>query len=62
MNKTSSTRVTVHENPLTAGVSFRVNKTSYERIVSSISGSWPQWKKELCNNELIISKNSKKLD
>lgn len=62
MSKTNSTKITVHENSLTDGVSYRVNKTSYERIVKSISGSWPQWKKELCNNELIISKNSKKLD
>ena len=38
-----------------------LNKKSYKEIIKNIKNSWPQWKKELCNNELIISKNSKKL-
>lgn len=37
-----------------------ITKTSYERIASSIS-TWPQWKKNLCNQELIVSVKAKKI-
>ena len=39
-----------------------INQTDYEKIIKSIDNSWPRWKKELCNNELIISIHSKKLN
>lgn len=42
-------------------VKCKVSKTSYDKIVSSINSTWPQWKKNLCNQELIVSVNSKKL-
>ena len=38
----------------------RITKTSYEEISKSIS-TWPQWKKNLCNQELIISVKAKKI-
>ncbi len=62
MNKSFDSKVIVRGNKTTKDVSYRVNKSAYERIVKSINSSWPQWKKELCNNELIISANSRKLD
>lgn len=39
-----------------------VNKESYEKIKRNIEATWPAWKKKLCNETLLISKNSKKLD
>ena len=39
---------------------IRITKTSYEAIARSIK-DWPQWKKNLCNQELIISVNAKKI-
>jgi len=41
-------------------VKSKITKTSYEKIAKSIS-TWPQWKKNLCNEELIISVRSKKI-
>ena len=38
----------------------RITKTSYEAIAKSIS-TWPQWKKNLCNQELIVSVKAKKI-
>mgnify|MGYP001222728081 CR=1 FL=1 len=38
----------------------RITKTSYEEIAKSIK-DWPQWKKNLCNQELIVSVNAKKI-
>lgn len=38
----------------------KITKTSYERIAESIS-AWPQWKKNLCNQELIVSVKAKKI-
>lgn len=49
------------KNPLTAKVSCHVNKTCYDKIATNISSTWPKWKKELCNKELIISVNSRKI-
>ena len=40
---------------------FKVNKEDYNKIRKSIEDTWPDWKKELCNNTLLVSKNSKKL-
>ena len=54
--------VTIVENPLIAKVKCRVNKTSYDEISTSIITTWPKWKRELCNKELIISVNSKKIE
>lgn len=39
---------------------IRITKTSYEEIAKSIK-DWPQWKKKLCNQELIISVKAKKI-
>lgn len=41
-------------------VKSKITKTNYEKIAKSIS-AWPQWKKNLCNEELIISVKSKKI-
>ncbi len=38
----------------------KVSKLSYEKIAKSLE-SWPQWKKNLCNEELIVSVKSKKI-
>lgn len=35
-------------------------KSNYEKIAKSLE-SWPQWKKKLCNEELLVSVKSKKL-
>lgn len=40
--------------------SVTITKTSYERIASSVS-TWPQWKKNICNQELIVSVKAKKI-
>lgn len=37
-----------------------MKKSNYEKIRKSVA-NWPQWKKDLCNRELLISKNSKKI-
>lgn len=39
---------------------YEVNKTSYEKVTTSIE-AWPQWKKELCNDVLIVSAHAKKI-
>ena len=39
-----------------------VDKDSYEKIKRNIEATWPAQKKKLCNETLLISKNSKKLD
>ena len=33
----------------------------YERIRKNIEETWPDWKIQLANNELLISKHAKKL-
>lgn len=48
------TKVTAQKNSVT------ITKTSYERIANSVS-TWPQWKKNLCNQELIVSVKAKKI-
>lgn len=35
-------------------------KENYETILKNIN-MWPQWKKDLCNQELLVSLNSKKI-
>lgn len=45
----------------TEEVKCKITKTSYDKIVKSINDTWPQWKKNLCNQELIVSVKSKKL-
>ena len=50
----------VLQNAPTVTVKSKITKTSYEKISKSIS-KWPQWKKNLCNEELIISVKSKKI-
>ena len=41
-------------------VKCRITKTSYDKISKNVS-SWPQWKKNLCNQELIVSVRAKKI-
>lgn len=42
-------------------VRCKVTKTSYDKIVKNIRDTWPEWKKNLCNEELIISVKSRKI-
>lgn len=42
-------------------VKCKITRTSYDKIVSNVQNNWPQWKKNLCNQELIVSVKSKKL-
>jgi hypothetical protein len=37
-----------------------ISKESYDKIRKSVD-KWPQWKKDMCNRELIVSKNSRKI-
>jgi len=37
-----------------------VNKADYEKIMRSVK-SWAGWKRELCNDMLLISKHSPKV-
>lgn len=37
-----------------------MKKELYDKIRASVA-NWPQWKKDLCNKELLVSKNSKKI-
>lgn len=46
---------------LVTDVEFKVSDTSYKSIKQNIIDTWPEWKRELCNEELIISVNSEKL-
>lgn len=39
---------------------YEVGKTSYEKVSKTVE-KWPQWKKELCNDVLIVSAHSKKI-
>lgn len=48
------------EKTKTSVPKYEVNKTSYEKVTTSID-SWPQWKKELCNDVLIVSAHAKKV-
>ena len=41
-------------------IKSKITKTSYDKISENV-GTWPQWKKNLCNQELIISVRSKKI-
>ena len=47
-------------NDTTHTEKVRITKTSYDAIAKSIR-DWPQWKKNLCNQELIVSANAKKI-
>ena len=38
-----------------------LNETDYQRIKADIESSFPQWKKDLCNDMLLTSKHSEKL-
>ncbi|MBK6087625.1 hypothetical protein [Ruminococcus difficilis] len=55
----SRSRINMNETH-TIIIEKRVTKDSYEKITNSTK-SWPQWKKNICNNELIISVRSKKI-
>ena len=44
----------------TKEIKCRITKTSYDKIAKNVS-AWPQWKKNLCNEELIVSVSSKKI-
>ena len=44
----------------TKEIKCKITKTSYDKIVKNVS-AWPQWKKNLCNEELIVSVSSKKI-
>ena len=37
-----------------------MKKENYEMILASIF-KWPKWKKDYCNKNLLVSKNSKKI-
>ena len=39
-----------------------MNKKDYDKVRENIENTWPTWKKKFCNDTLIISKNSKKLE
>ena len=41
---------------------MKPNKETYLKIKQIVLNTWPDWKIELANNELLISKNSKKLE
>ena len=41
-------------------IKSKITKTSYDKISKNVS-TWPQWKKNLCNQELIVSVRSKKI-
>ena len=43
-------------------MSSHLTKENYEKIRENIEKTWPSWKKKLCNDTLIISKHSKKLN
>lgn len=56
----SDTKKTIGMN-VESGVQCKVTKTSYEKIVKNIDTTWPEWKKKLCNQELLVSVKSKKI-
>lgn len=41
-------------------IKCKITKTSYEKISKNVS-NWPDWKKNLCNQELIVSVRAKKI-
>lgn len=55
MNKNTSTKQTE-----TIVIERKITRLSYEKIARSVK-EWPQWKKNLCNEELIISVKSRKV-
>ena len=59
MAKTSEAKI-VDNATKTIVIEKKISKASYEKIAKSIN-DWPQWKKNLCNQELIISVKSKKI-
>lgn len=38
----------------------KITKTSYDKILKNVN-AWPQWKKNLCNQELLVSVRAKKI-
>lgn len=40
---------------------FQIDKTTYDNIVLDIKDTWPPWKVELCNEDLLISVHSEKI-
>lgn len=40
---------------------MKPNKKDYLKILQIILNTWPNWKIDLCNQELLVSKNSKKI-
>lgn len=40
----------------------KLNKETYLKIKQNILNTWPDWKIKLANDEMIFSKNSKKLE
>lgn len=42
------------------GSGMKMKQSDYEAIRKSVE-KWPKWKKDLCNRELIASKNAKKI-
>ena len=39
---------------------FKVDKNTYNNIVLDIKDTWPRWKLDLCNDDLLISVHSEK--
>lgn len=54
----SNQKVTTVTKP--SEIKSKITKTSYDKISKNVS-TWPQWKKNLCNQELIVSVRSKKI-
>ena len=40
---------------------MKLNKETYLKIKQIVLNTWPDWKIKLANDELLVSKNSKKL-
>ena len=41
---------------------MKLNKETYLKIKKIVLNTWPDWKIKLANDELLVSKNSKKLE
>lgn len=57
----SNEKIITEVDNLMKETKFKVDKTSYDNIVRNIKDTWPRWKLDLCNEDLIVSVNSEKL-
>lgn len=58
--KRKETTMMSNEKNSTNEVLYKITKTSYDKILQDVS-KWPEWKKNICNQELIVSVKSKKI-